>query len=279
MQALATSSKRRALLLLVPIVVVAAAAFLLYGPLSDPPPDSRVAEFLGSTARGDEAAALAVWQTCCSAPPSLEARRLGLTRELAAVGAGQQFRIEFTEWWRTCCEPGIIDDPRNAGRARMFVTATDRAGATHELIFEVLTRDGAYWGDAAGYPRRDWTLREVYPRGEQSLRRPTGIAPLSREDAIRSMHSLAPLPDNATIDAKRLSLAELRRVLGGHDFLPPADPTRSVWVVTTTGDVGAGPVKASWSLVVLDVNEHIVLGTRFGEPSTRPEYLDKLRGG
>jgi len=234
--------------------------------------------YLEATARGDEGRALSIWQTCCAPLPDLEIRRLNLTREIAASGAGQQVRIEFIEWWRTCCEPGIINDPRNAGRARIFVSTSDRAGAKHEFIFEVLTKDGAYWGDAAGYPRHDWTLREVYPRGEQSLRRPA-IAPLSREDAIRSSRSLAPVPENATIEAKRLSLADLRVVLDGQDFLPPADPTRSVWVVTATGESGAVPPKASWSVVVLDADEHIVLGTRFGEPNTRPAYLDRLRGG
>jgi hypothetical protein len=264
--------------LIVAIAVLGALGFLAYGPFSDPPPESRVKAYLDATARGDEAEALGVWQTCCAPPPELEARRVTLTRELAAAGAGEHFRIEFIEWWRTCCEPGIINDPRNAGRARMFVSTTDRAGATHELIFEVLTKDGAYWGDAAGYPRRDWTLREVYPRGEQSFRRPA-IAPLTREDAIRSMRSLAPVPDNAAIEAKRMSLSELRRVLSAQDFLPPADPTRAVWVVTAIGDIGGGPPKASWSVVVLDADEHIVLGVRFGEPTTRPAYLDPLRSG
>jgi hypothetical protein len=265
-------------LIVAAIAVLGAFGFLAYGPLSDPPPESRVKAYLEATARGDEAAALGAWQTCCASPPQLEARRVALTHDLVAAGAGQQFRIEFIEWWRTCCEPGIINDPRNAGRARMFVSTTDRAGATHELIFEVLTKDGAYWGDAGGYPRRDWTLREVYSRGEQSLRRPA-IVPLTREDAIRSMRSLAPIPENAVVDAKRLALAELRRVLGPQDFLPPADPTRSVWVVTAIGDVGGGPPRASWSVVVLDVDDHIVLGTRFGETTTRPTYLDHLRSG
>ncbi|HET7700162.1 MAG TPA: hypothetical protein VFM06_04760 [Candidatus Limnocylindria bacterium] len=260
------------------IAVLGAFGFLAYGPLSDPPPESRVRVYLEATARGDQTGALGVWQTCCQAPPALEARRASLTRELAAAGTGQQFRIELIEWWRTCCEPGIINDPRNAGRARMFVSATDRAGATHELVFEVWVKDGAYWGDAAGYPRHDWTLREVYSRGEQSLRRPA-ISPLTREDAIRSMRSLVPVPDNAVIGARRSSLAELRHVLGPADFLPPADPTRSVWVVTAIGDLGGAPPKASWSVVVLDADEHIVLGRQFGEPNTQPAYLDRLRSG
>lgn len=183
-----------------------------------------------ATARGDEAQALGIWQTCYSPPPDLEARRVDLTRELAAAGAGQRFLIEFIEWWRTCCEPGIIDDRRNAGRARIFVIAGDRVGARHGLVFEVLTKDGAYWGDAAGNPRHDWTLREVYRRGEQSLRKPV-IVPLTRDDAIRSSRSLAPVPANATFEAKRMSLGDLRALLGPQDFLPPADPTRSVWVV------------------------------------------------
>ena len=151
------------MLILAPIVGLAV-AFWAYGPFSDPPPESRVQSYLEATVRGDEGQALEIWQTCCAPIQSLESRRLDLTRELAAAGAGQQVRIEFIEWWRTCCEPGIINDPRNAGRARIFVSTSDRAGAKHELIFEVLTRDGAYWGDAAGNPRRDWTLREVYRR-------------------------------------------------------------------------------------------------------------------
>lgn len=255
--------------------VLGVLGFAAFGLFSDPPPETRVKAYLEATARGDALQALEVWQLCCSPTQDLEARRVALTRELAAAGAGQQVRIEFIEWWRTCCEPGIISDLRNAGRARMSVSATDRAGRTHELIFDIWTKDGAYWGEAAGFPRRDWTLREVYPRGERSLRRPA-IVPLTRDDAIRSMRSAAPVPKNATIEARLWSLAELRRVLGGQDFLPPADPSRSVWVVTATGDVGGALPKASWSVVVLDADERIVLGTRFGEPSDRPSYLDRL---
>jgi hypothetical protein len=269
---------RRTLLILAPIVVLAALAFWAYGPFSDPPPESRVQAYLEATARGDEGRALGTWQTCCAPVPELEARRLNLTRELAAAGAGPQFRIEFIEWWRTCCEPGIINDPRNAGRARIFVSTNGRSGNAYELVFEVLTKDGAYWGEAAGYPRHDWTLREVYRRGEQSLRRPA-IAPLTREDAIRSSRSLAPVPDNATIEAKRVSLADLRTVLGAQDFLPPADPARIVWVVTASGEMGGGPPKAAWSVVVIDADEHIVIGIRFGEPNARPAYFDAFRTG
>lgn len=270
------SKRRRALLIALPLLVLAVVAFWAYGPFSDPPAESRVVEYLHATARGDESGALGFWQTCCPAPPALEARRVALTRELAAAGAGRQFRIEFIEWWRTCCEPGIIDDPRNAGRARVFVSTEDRSGAKHELVFEVLTKGGAYWGDAAGNPRHDWTLREVYRRGEQSLRGQTPV-PFTRDEAIRSSRSLAPFPENATTEAKRMSLAELRAVLGAQDFLPPADPKRSVWVVTTAGETGGGPPKAAWSVVVLDADEHTVLGVRFGEPTTRPAYFDRLR--
>ena len=269
---------RRTFSIVAVVAVLGVLGFLAYGLFSDPPPESRVEAYLEATSRGDETQALGIWQTCCASPPDLEARRVALTQELAAAGAGQQFRIEFIEWWRTCCEPGILDDPRNAGRARIFVSAGDRVGATHELIFEVVTKDGAYWGDAAGYPRHDWTLREVYARGAQSLRGPA-IVPLNREDAIRSSRSLAPVPENAAIEAKRMSLAELRGVLGAQDFLPPADPARSIWVVTMIGEIGGGPPKASWSVVVLDADEHIVLGVRFGEPNARPAYVDRLRDG
>ena len=66
-------------------------------------------------------------------------------------------------------------------------------------------------------------------------------------------------------------------MLGAQDFLPPADPTRSLWVVTTAGETGGGPPKAAWSVVVLDADEHTVLGVRFGEPATRPAHFDRLR--
>lgn len=270
---------RRAFLILAAIVVLAALAFWAYGPFSDPPSESRVQAYLEATARGDEGRALGIWQTCCAPTQNLEARRLNLTRELATAGAGQQLRIEFIEWWRTCCEPGIINDPRNAGRARIFVSTSDRAGAMRELVFEVLTKDGAYWGDAAGYPRHDWTLREVYPRGEQSLRKPA-IVPLTKEAAIRSGRSLAPIPNDATIEVKRSTVADLRRELGAKDFLPPADPTRSVWVIAATGEIGRGGSKVwPWVVVVLDVDEHIFIGMQFGDATMRPAYFDRLPAG
>ena len=79
---------RRTLLILAPIVVLAALAFLAYGPFSDPSPESRVQAYLEATARGDEGRALGIWQTCCAPTQDLEARRLDLTRELAAACAG-----------------------------------------------------------------------------------------------------------------------------------------------------------------------------------------------
>lgn len=44
--------------------------------------------------------------------PELEALRAGLTRELAAAGAGKRVSISTIEWWRTCCEPGIHEGTR-----------------------------------------------------------------------------------------------------------------------------------------------------------------------
>lgn len=263
----------------IPAVALVVILFAVYGPLSDPPPEARVAAYLEATARGDETAALAVWQpwTCCIPRPELEARRSDLTRELASVHAGKSQSIRMIEWWRTCCEPGIIKDPAGAGRARIFVHAVDQEGRDHDLVFEVWVKDGAWWGDAGGQTRRDWTLREVYRRGERSLQGgPAG--PLTEEAAIRSTQSLARIEGGTRFETRRVRLGDLKRELGSIDFTPGADPDRTVWVVAALGAVGRGPTAtAPWAVFALDADDHVVLGIHFGETGDRPPYFDRLR--
>ena len=260
---------------------LAATIFVLNGglPIFDPPPETRVEAYLQATARGDEPGALGVWQTwtCCIPRPELEARRSDLTRELVTLGVGRRVSIRMTEWWRTCCEPGIIKDPRNAGRARIFVKASDREGRDHDLVFEVWVRDGAWWGDAGGQTRRDWTLREVYRRGERTTQGGP-VAPLTAEAAIRSAHSLARIDPGTRFETKRTKLGDLKRELGAVDFTPGADPERNVWVVAAIGPVGRqmSEPPRPWAVFALDVDDHIVLGIQFGDAGERPPYFDGL---
>jgi hypothetical protein len=132
-------------------------------------PQRQVDAYLAATAAGDEAAALRAWAVFTGGIhplPALLARRTELTAELAAKRVGTTHTIRSIEWWRTCCEPGPIDDQRNAGLARVHVTASDPNGASYELVFEVFVKKVNWSGDAGGDTVRDWTLYEVHRETE-----------------------------------------------------------------------------------------------------------------
>lgn len=128
-------------------------------------PERQIDAYLAATSAGDEAEALAAWPVFTGGihpTPALLARRTELTRELAAKRVGTSHVVRSIEWWRTCCEPGRIDDSRNAGLARARVTATDPNGNSYELVFEVFVKKLSWNGDAGGDTVRDWTLYEVH---------------------------------------------------------------------------------------------------------------------
>ena len=135
-------------------------------------PERQVDAFLAATAAGDESRALDAWAVFTGGIhplPALLARRTELTHELAAKGVGTTHVIRSIEWWRTCCEPGPIDDPGSAGLARAHVSATDPSGASYDLVFEVFVKKLNWWGDAAGETVRDWTLYEVHRETDACL--------------------------------------------------------------------------------------------------------------
>jgi hypothetical protein len=130
-------------------------------------PQAEVEHFLDAIARGDRQAALDLWWPQSAPDEALEARREATTATLLALGADLEYQILKVEWWRTCCEPGIIDDPGQAGAARFRVAL--RSGDTERVyLFDVLV-PGGYWGDAAGNPVRTWVLADVYPEGAAPL--------------------------------------------------------------------------------------------------------------
>jgi hypothetical protein len=132
-------------------------------------PEREVARYLAATSAGNEQEALDAWPAFVGGihpRPALLARRAEVTHELASIRVGRGYRVTSTEWWRTCCEPGRIDDPRNAGLARMHVTAMDADGKEHKLVFSVFVEKIAWWGDAAGERVKKWRLYEVHREGE-----------------------------------------------------------------------------------------------------------------
>ena len=138
-------------------------------------PERRVDAFLAATRSGDEKAALEAWSLFSGgAHPRAELvqRRLELTRALVALRVGASHRVVSIDWWRTCCEPGRIDDAGNAGLARMAVVATDRDGHEHRLVFRVFVKQLTWWGDAGGERVREWRLYEVH-REDEACRFPS----------------------------------------------------------------------------------------------------------
>ena len=135
-------------------------------------PEARVRAYVSAALRGDEDTALRLWELPTwdhSHLSDLTDRRQAVTRELIGAELQKDFLILHTEWWGTCCEPGVVCDPHDAGGARMSVQFLDQEGLPVTYIFDVFHRGGSYWGGAAGYPPRDWVLRDVYPRGDDPL--------------------------------------------------------------------------------------------------------------
>jgi hypothetical protein len=135
-------------------------------------PERQVARYLAATSTGKEQEALDAWATFEGGrhpQAALLVRRTELTRQLTELRVGRSHDVRSIEWWRTCCEPGRIQDPGNAGLARMHVSATDAAGPEYQLVFEVFVRKIAWWGDAGGETVRNWTLYEVHREYETCI--------------------------------------------------------------------------------------------------------------
>jgi hypothetical protein len=148
-------------------------------------PQMQIADFVQAVTRKDSPAALALWEIRDSSPANVQshlaARREGIIADLIAHEIDPNYMILDIEWWRTCCEPGVINDWRNAGGARIHVQFMTGAGDPIHYYFDVFTRLQPYPGEAAGYPKQDWVIRDVYPADQQPL-----FWPLIYEAQIRS---------------------------------------------------------------------------------------------
>ena len=135
---------------------------------------AKVAGYVRTVARGDQRAALAVWELPGwegrdGWQTALSDRRQKVTDELLTAGISSEFTIRNAEWWSTCCEPSPTHNPREAGGARFHVRLLRHDGSPLCYVFDVFVRDGAYWGAAEGYPPRQWALRDVYSLGQEPL--------------------------------------------------------------------------------------------------------------
>jgi hypothetical protein len=139
------------------------------------PPEAKVEAYLRATAAGDDDAALAVWElpdwlARQEAGARMAERRTSVTRQLASLRLGERASTLDVEWWRSCCEPGVVESPREAGFARVSVSLTQPEDARLWIyVFDVVTRGGAYWGGTLDYPPREWMLVDVYRMGDEPL--------------------------------------------------------------------------------------------------------------
>lgn len=136
-------------------------------------PSAKVDAYVRAVARGDEAAALDLWELPAVDLPNgrstaLRQRRVDVTRGLIAAGIRPDAAIRSIEWWRTCCEPGLIDGPRSAGGARLQVRLVDRSGTALDYVIDVFDRDGGSSGLRALLTRH-WVVRDVYPSDQPPL--------------------------------------------------------------------------------------------------------------
>ena len=137
-------------------------------------PQAKMHAYVRAVLRGDEEAALDAWvlqdpDLSNGRSDALRERRQDVSRELIAADLDADYMITEIEWWTTCCEPSVTCDARNAGGARIHVQFLDRDGLPLAYVFDVFHSGGSYWGAAAGYPPRQWTLYDVYPRDEEPL--------------------------------------------------------------------------------------------------------------
>jgi Flp pilus assembly protein CpaB len=131
-------------------------------------PQARIAAYLEAIGKGDQQTALDLWSPAGPDSPELEARRRVVTAALLAYGPGLAYQVLDVEWWRTCCEPGVIEDASDAGGARVRVRLHGGNLPARVYVFDLLV-PGGYWGEAMGNPLRTWAIFDVYPEGQAPL--------------------------------------------------------------------------------------------------------------
>ena len=133
-------------------------------------PQAQIAEFVQAIVRGERSTALELWEVKNADTQSeLTRRRESVISDLINAGISPDYMVLRVEWWTTCCEPSVTCDSRNAGGARMMVQFLDKNGQPILYTFDIFTREQPYWGSAAGYPPREWVIREVYAYGQKPL--------------------------------------------------------------------------------------------------------------
>ena len=146
--------------------------FLLDHPTGNLPKE-KVDAFVQSIIQGNKTAAVKLWEIHDQSSPeqknAMEKRQEIVISALLSADINPEYTILEIEWWRTCCEPGVINNSRDAGGARIKVQFLGKDELPIVYTFDVFTHDQPYWGEAEGYPPRDWVIRDVYPENKKPL--------------------------------------------------------------------------------------------------------------
>ncbi|NOQ68102.1 hypothetical protein GQ568_01520 [Patescibacteria group bacterium] len=137
-------------------------------------PEAKITSYIQAVSNGDKEKALSFWEISESYGLSLKYcdkiknRGEQITKDLIKKKIKPEFVITNIEWWSTCCMPSIIDNPRFAGKAKVYVRLTDSNNIRYAYIFDVIVPRG-YEGGLSGHSVRHWVLYDVYPEKQKLL--------------------------------------------------------------------------------------------------------------
>jgi len=127
-------------------------------------PRTTVERYLHEIRNGDIAAANGHW----IASGAIRERRERVSGELQSFGPELEFHIVDMQWWRICCWRERIEDPNDAGMARITVAVSGGGKQPRRYVFDVVATH-PHSGPLNGTGLRRWILRDVYAEGEDPL--------------------------------------------------------------------------------------------------------------
>ena len=147
---------------------------LLIEKITNENPEAKITSYIQAVSNGDEEAALSFWNISESYELNpeysnkIKDRGERITKELIEKKIKSDFTITHIEWWSTCCMPSITENPRIAGKAKVYVQLTDYNNIRSAYIFNVIVPRG-YTGGLAGHSVRHWVIADVYPENEDRI--------------------------------------------------------------------------------------------------------------
>ena len=137
-------------------------------------PEAKVTAYIQAISNGDKEKAMSFWEISESYELNLEYcnkikdRGEQITKELIEKKIKSDFTITRIEWWSTCCVPNITENPRIAGKAKVYIQLTDFNNIKSTYIFDVIV-PGGYQGGLAGHSVRYWVISDIYSKDEKPI--------------------------------------------------------------------------------------------------------------